>query len=88
MARRLKQIRESIDKIDKKIIDLLNDRAKLAQNIKVEKEKLGDESIFKPEREAQILRKINSLNNGPLSENIYILFFGRLCLLVYLLRLS
>ena len=75
MARRLKQIRESIDKIDKKIIDLLNDRAKLAQNIKVEKEKLGDESIFKPEREAQILRKINSLNNGPLSEkHLYIVF--------------
>ena len=58
MARGLKQIRESIDNIDKKLIKLLNDRARLAQDIKVEKEKLGDESIFKPEREAQILRKI------------------------------
>ena len=75
MARGLKQIRESIDNIDKKLIELLNDRARLAQDIKVEKEKLGDESIFKPEREAQILRKINSLNNGPLSEkHLYIVF--------------
>ncbi len=75
MARGLKQIRESIDKIDKKLIELLNDRAKLAQKIKVEKEKLGDESIFKPEREAQILRKINLLNSGPLSEkHLYVVF--------------
>ena len=75
MTSGLKQIRELIDKIDKRLIGLLNDRAKLAQNIKVEKEKQGDESIFKPEREAQILRKINSLNNGPLSEkHLYIVF--------------
>ncbi len=75
MTSGLKQIRELIDKIDKRLIGLLNDRAKLAQNIKVEKEKQGDESIFKPEREAQILRKINSLNNGPLSEkHLYIIF--------------
>ncbi len=75
MAKELKQIRQSIDKIDKKLVDLLNDRAKLAQNIKIEKEKLGDESIFKPEREAQILRKLNLLNRGPLSEkHLYIVF--------------
>ena len=75
MTKKLTQIRELIDKIDEKLIGLLNDRAKLAQNIKVEKEKLGDESIFRPEREAQILRKINSLNHGPLSEkHLYIIF--------------
>ena len=75
MTRGLKKIRESIDKIDKKLIDLLNDRARLAQDVKVEKEKQGDESIFKPEREAQILRKLNSLNDGPLSEkHLYIVF--------------
>ena len=75
MSKELQKIRNLIDKIDKDLIALLNRRAKLAENIKYEKDKIGDTYIFRPEREAQILRKLNSLNKGPLSEkHLYIIF--------------
>ena len=75
MSKELKKIRNLIDNIDKDLISLLNKRARLAENIKHEKDKIGDTDIFRPEREAQILRKLNSLNKGPLSEkHLYIIF--------------
>lgn len=59
----LKALRDRIDAIDEELLRLLNDRAQLARDIGELKQ---DGSIYRPEREAQVLRRLQSLNGGPL----------------------
>ena len=61
----LKNLRKRIDGIDKGIIRLLNMRARVTLNIANLKLKSG-ESIYSPDREREVLRKINQINKGPL----------------------
>jgi len=71
----LKKIRELIDKLDKQIIKVLNERGKLAQEIKKAKKLSDNKNIFRPEREAQILRSLSKSNKGPLTdENLQTIF--------------
>ena len=67
MSEDLSKIRILIDKVDKQIVKLLNNRANLAKKIKEAKASSEKKDIFRPEREAQILRKIASTNSGPLT---------------------
>lgn len=60
-------LRKKIDQFDEKILELLNQRASLAQKIGHAKS-LGNEEIYVPAREKAILQRISSLNQGPLSE--------------------
>lgn len=62
----LKSLRRRIDNLDKKIIGLLNLRAKVTLDIAKIKRKDGV-SIYSPDRERQILNKLAQINNGPLS---------------------
>ncbi|MCM8796138.1 MAG: prephenate dehydratase [Candidatus Omnitrophica bacterium] len=62
----LQNLRRKIDRIDKKIIDLLNLRAKISIEIARLKRKTG-KSIYAPDREQEILRRILRINRGPLS---------------------
>jgi len=64
MVDSLKQFREQIDAIDEQLLALVNQRAMLARKIGELKE---DGVIYRPEREAQILRRLQSHNPGPLS---------------------
>jgi chorismate mutase/prephenate dehydratase len=59
----LKKFRAAIDALDDRILDLLNERAKQAQAIG--RAKSGG-AKYRPEREAQVLRRIQALNRGPL----------------------
>ena len=61
----LKQHRDAIDSIDAQILELINQRARHAQKIGEIK---GGGVIYRPEREAQVLRRIKELNPGPLSD--------------------
>ncbi|MCX7628181.1 MAG: prephenate dehydratase [Methylophilaceae bacterium] len=61
---RLKQLRDRIDAIDDELLALLNQRAQLARDIGSLK---NDGPIYRPEREAQILRRVLASNPGPLS---------------------
>ena len=65
----LEQLREQIDQLDKQLLDLISQRARFAQQV-AEVKNAGSEpaSFYRPEREAQILRKIIEQNQGPLSE--------------------
>jgi chorismate mutase/prephenate dehydratase len=75
MMNDLKKIRAVIDKLDKQIIKNLNERGKLAQKIKKAKSLSNNSNIFRPEREAQILRGLEKFNDGPLSnENLRTIF--------------
>lgn len=64
MSDELKNHRNKIDSIDEQLLQLVNERAKLARQIG---ELKSDGVIYRPEREAQILRRLQENNKGPLS---------------------
>ena len=65
MTDKLKPLREKIDSIDAQILALLNDRAKVAQEVGHVKAETNA-PVFRPEREAQVLRGVADRNPGPL----------------------
>ncbi len=65
MADALKQLRGQIDRIDDELLKLVNQRAGLAQQIGHLKE---NEAVLRPEREAQVLLRVQGNNTGPLSK--------------------
>ena len=60
----LSRCRGQIDRIDDELLQLLNRRAALAQRIGHLK---NNDTVLRPEREAQILRRMSEANPGPLS---------------------
>lgn len=63
----LETLREQIDKLDSDLQALINERARLAQVVAQVKQREGDDPVFyRPEREAQILRRVKERNEGPL----------------------
>jgi len=64
----LKKMRSKIDSIDKSIVNLLSERSKITLSIGKLKTKNG-KSIFVPEREADVYRKIETNNKGPLDND-------------------
>jgi len=64
MSDSLKKFRSEIDAIDAQVLKLVNERAKLAREIGHVKE---DGVIYRPEREAQVLRTMQEANEGPLA---------------------
>lgn len=60
-------LRKKIDQVDEKIVELLNERATLAQKVGQTKN-LEREEVYVPSREKQIFQRIAGLNRGPLSE--------------------
>lgn len=64
----LEKMRRKIDAVDRKLIGLLNLRAKITKEIGRVKISSG-ESIYSPEREMQVLRKAYGLNKGPLTKD-------------------
>ena len=60
-------LRKKVDQVDEKIVELLNERASLAQKIGQTKS-LGKEEVFVPSREKEIFQRISALNRGPLPE--------------------
>ncbi|MDE3012208.1 MAG: prephenate dehydratase [Pseudomonadota bacterium] len=68
---RLSELRSTIDRIDLEVLALLNRRAEAAAEIGVIKQG----AVYRPEREAQVLRKVQAANAGPLSnETVSFLF--------------
>lgn len=64
MADTLSDIRRKIDALDQRLVQLLSARARLAQQAWQAK---NGAAAYKPEREAQVLRRVRELNVGPLS---------------------
>lgn len=63
--KQLKPLREKIDAVDAQLLDLLNARARLAQEVGHLKANTNA-PVFRPEREAQVLRGVAERNHGPL----------------------
>ncbi|MBT4162623.1 MAG: prephenate dehydratase [Gammaproteobacteria bacterium] len=67
----LSDLRERIDQLDEEILDRLNERASRAVEVAEVKlrESDGEATVFyRPEREAQVLRRMRELNEGPLTD--------------------
>lgn len=70
-AGELERLRGEIDRVDERLLEALNERAKLARE--VGSLKVGQ--AYRPEREAQVLRRIKERNPGPLSgESVAMIF--------------
>ncbi len=63
MSDPLKAIRDQIDGVDARLVALLNERAKLCQQVGHIKQVAA---VYRPEREAQVLRRVREINQGPL----------------------
>lgn len=65
----LADIRTRIDAVDLKIQELINERARLAQQVGLSKGELrAAVDYFRPEREAEVLRGVLARNDGPLRD--------------------
>jgi chorismate mutase/prephenate dehydratase len=65
----LAEIRDRINAVDEQIQNLINERARYAQQVGVAKGKLHSAvDYYRPEREAEILRAVIERNTGPLRD--------------------
>ena len=72
----LSSVRAEIDSLDAQLLELLNRRAACAQKVGEIKARHGASGhIYRPEREAQVLRRIQELNKGPLGDESVTFFF-------------
>lgn len=67
MTDKLTPLREQIDAIDAQILELLSRRGKIAQEVGHVKAETNA-PVFRPEREAQVLRGVAERNPGPLKD--------------------
>lgn len=65
LSAELAPLRGQIDAVDRELLAMLNRRAQLALDVGEVKKKYGA-PIFRPERELQVIRKVQGANPGPL----------------------
>jgi len=67
----LGHLRDEIDRIDNEVQQLINARAKCAQQVAEAKKRIegtDDVLFYRPEREAQVLRSVMARNEGPVDD--------------------
>lgn len=69
--------RQKIDEIDRKLVDLFNERAKAAQQIGILKRNTKI-PIYEPDREKVIFENVRQHNRGPLSDEDLVRVYERL----------
>jgi chorismate mutase / prephenate dehydratase len=62
----LARLRGEIDAIDRRLVELVNQRARLAAQVGQLKIAVGA-PVYRPEREAEVLRSVAAMNAGPLA---------------------
>jgi chorismate mutase/prephenate dehydratase len=72
MSEEIRTLRERIDAIDDRVLELVNERAGLARRIG---ELKGEGPVYRPEREAQVLRRLAASNPGPLPADAVVHLF-------------
>ena len=72
----LGEVRQRIDGIDREIQALIGERARMAHQVGRAKGPLKAAiDYYRPEREAQVLRKVVDRNDGPLSDEVLVRLF-------------
>ncbi len=59
--------RKRIDEVDRKLVELLNERSRCAAEIGKLKRKNG-QPVYQPEREREVLEAVQKANGGPLTD--------------------
>ena len=67
-ALELARVRDRIDELDKRIVELLNERARLGRTAGRAKQLAGRRAIKDPEREREVLLRVAMANPGPLGQ--------------------
>jgi chorismate mutase len=65
---KLEALRSQVDKLDIKIVNLLNERARIVRDIRKTKVEAGL-SLYDPGREERIFEKVTEANEGPLYDD-------------------
>jgi chorismate mutase len=76
-ARDIERLRQRIDDIDARLVDLLSERAACALEVGRLKEQAG-ERIYQPGRERQVLDQVRTRNPGPLDDDAMTRLFERI----------
>jgi chorismate mutase/prephenate dehydratase len=74
----LRRLREEIDALDRRIVQLLNDRAALTVAVGHEKTQLGRRVIRDAQREREVLLRVSIANDGPLPQADLLAIYRRL----------
>lgn len=70
-------LRQRIDDLDERLVELLSARAACALEVGREKKRLGLE-IYQPSREADVLAHVQRVNRGPLDDEAIKRLFERI----------
>ena len=62
---RIEELRGRVDEVDRELIHILNERARIVQELVAIKAEAG-KALFDPKREEEILRKVAEENEGPI----------------------
>ncbi len=62
---RIEDLRGRVDEVDRELIRILNERARIVQELVAIKAEAG-KALFDPRREEEILRKVADENEGPI----------------------
>ncbi len=66
----LNNLRQQIDELDGQLLTMINQRARLAQNVAEVKIASGEDiSFYRPEREVSVLRRVMKNNQGPATDD-------------------
>jgi chorismate mutase/prephenate dehydratase len=74
----LRRLRKRIDALDRKLVELLNERATLAREAGRAKTAAGRRAIRDAEREREVLLRVSMANAGPLPQADLVALYRRL----------
>ena len=72
---RIEDLRSRVDEVDRELIRILNERARIVQEIVTMKAEAG-KPLFDPRREEEILQKVAEQNQGPIYDTSMREIFG------------
>ncbi len=65
---RIRELRSRVDEVDRELIRILNERARIVQELVAIKAEAG-KPLFDPKREEEILRRVAEKNEGPIYDS-------------------
>lgn len=74
----LRRLRQKIDRLDRRIVELLNERAELAKAVGHEKLRIGRRAVRDRQREREVLLRVSMANDGPMPQADLLSVYRRL----------
>lgn len=74
----LARLRAEIDELDRRIVQLLNQRAELTKAVGHEKAAIGRRAIRDRDREREVLLRVTMVNAGPVPQSDLLAIYRRL----------